>query len=123
MAQQKPRPKGGGRYTESQFFSFIRSGLRSKFHRWPPKWDTLEKAKIKSRAKRYKWKYKCEICKKYYPKKEVQVDHIIPCGSLKSFDELPQFVERLFCEENELRVLCKPCHTKVTKEERDAKNK
>lgn len=116
MASNKTR--GGGRYTESQFWQFVRSGLRSKYNKWGPKWDVLKKARQKSRAKRYKWKYRCAKCKKLYPMKEVSVDHIVPCGSLKTYDDLPGFVERLFCEEENLQVLCSSCHKKKSKEDR-----
>lgn len=48
-------------------------------------------------------------------RKEVQIDHIEPAGSLKGFDDLPGFVERLFCEVDGLQVLCKDgCHNKKT---------
>jgi 5-methylcytosine-specific restriction endonuclease McrA len=51
------------------------------------------------------------------------VDHIRPAGTLKAYSDLPNFVETLFCEEDNLQIMCKPCHlekTKAEKEERDA---
>jgi hypothetical protein len=50
--------------------------------------------------------------------KEVSVDHIIPAGSLRSFSDLPQFVEILFCEADNLQVLCHACHGRKTLNER-----
>jgi len=48
--------------------------------------------------------------------KEIQVDHVEPCGSLKTFEDLPGFVRRLFCEADGLQVLCKAnCHRRKTK--------
>lgn len=119
MAQRKPRPYGNGRYTESQFWGFIRSGLRYKYNKWGPKYDVLKEARQKSRAKRFKWKYRCSSCGRVYPLKSVSVDHIEPCGSLRSFDDLPGFVKRLFCEKGGLQVLCHKCHDKKTKEDRE----
>lgn len=113
------KTRGGGKYTESGFFSFIRSGLRSKYQRWAPRYAVLAAAKRPSKSDnpRLKWEFQCAICKKWHPQKLVEVDHIVPCGSLKAFSDLPGFVERLFCEQEDLRVLCKPCHLKITKGE------
>lgn len=33
------------------------------------------------------------------------------CGSLKSWQDMAVFAERLFCEADKLRVLCEQCHT------------
>ena len=60
--------------------------------------------------KRRKWSYQCSQCKKLFKGTEVQVDHIEPCGSLKSFDDLAGFAERLFVETDGLQVLCSKCH-------------
>lgn len=124
VKQRVPRTRGGGRYTEAGFFGYIRAGLRAKFFRWGPRFDVLAAAKTKARnpAGRLKWEYKCAICEQLHPQKQVEVDHIVPCGSLRSYDDLPGFVERMFVEQDGLRVLCKPCHLKVTKEQRDAKS-
>lgn len=35
---------------------------------------------------------------------------MIPCGSLRSFDEVSGFMERLFCEGDGLAVRCHACH-------------
>lgn len=42
------------------------------------------------------------------------MDHIEPCGSLRSFDDVGGFVSRLFCEVEGLRVLCVGCHNART---------
>lgn len=105
-------------WTEAKFWAFIRSGLRAKWNRWPPKYDVLKAARRTVKGKRHKYEYKCAKCKKWFKGSEVQVDHKIPAGSLKSYQELPGFVERLFVGPDQLDVLCKPCHAKKTKEER-----
>lgn len=109
-----PRTRGGGTMTEAQYWSFIRSGLRAKSSRWPPKFNVLKRAKRTVSGKRHRYEYECAICKDFFKESDVEVDHILPVGSLKSYSDLPQFVERLFCEEEGLRVLCKPCHLEVT---------
>lgn len=64
----------------------------------------------------------CAHCKKHYPQKEVSVDHIEPVGTLKSFDDLPAFVEKLFAGEDKLQVLCDGCHNTKTQQERVERN-
>jgi len=72
--------------------------------------------KNQSDNKRLKWEYMCQACKGWRPAKQVEVDHIVPCGSLKRFDDLVGFTERLFCESDGLRVLCERCHALRKKE-------
>jgi 5-methylcytosine-specific restriction endonuclease McrA len=64
--------------------------------------------------KRVKWEYQCALCGGWFKGKETQVDHIVPCGTLKSFEDLAPFVRRLFCEADGLQVVCKPCHAEKT---------
>lgn len=106
------RTRGGGTLTEAGYWSFIRAGLRAKSQRWPPKFQTLQAARKTVTGKRHRYEYKCAKCKKWYKQKDVEVDHIVPCGTLKAYTDLPVFVERLFCEPDGLQVLCKPCHRK-----------
>ena len=46
------------------------------------------------------------------------VDHIHPAGSLNTAEDLPGFVERLFCEQDNLQVLCTACNDKKTLKEK-----
>lgn len=109
--------------TESAFWSMIRSALRQKSRWWKPIYEAKKKAKraYKGPNKRQKYEYKCSMCKKWWAEKNIEVDHIIPAGSLKSGDDLKGFVERLFCEVDKLRILCKECHKKVTEKQKHAK--
>lgn len=116
MAKKTPPFEPYPEWTEARFFQFLRSALRQAFTKWPPKHKKVEKAKAKSSNKRYKWRYRCESCGKYYPKKEIEVDHKVEAGSLKQFSDLPGFAERLFCGEEGLQILCKTCHNNKSKE-------
>ena len=42
--------------------------------------------------------------------KEIQIDHIVDAGTLTCSNDLPGFVDRLFCEVEGFQTLCKPCH-------------
>ena len=103
-------------WSSAQYWSFLRSGLRSKHQRYPPRYAVLDAAKRPSESdnKRLKWEFQCNECKLWHPQKNVSVDHIIPCGSLKSYEDLPGFVQRLFVGVAGLQVLCKKCHDAKT---------
>ena len=98
--------------TDKEFFVWLRSGLRRLSRRWPPIYQALASAKYPAPPGngRKKWLYKCNMCGELFPSKEVSVDHIIPAGSLLSYDDLPKFVGTLFCDTSNLQVLCKDCH-------------
>jgi len=118
MGRRVEKTRGGGRYTEAGYFGFIRSGLRQKSMRWPPKYDVMNAAKrpYDGPDKRRKFEYLCNGCKQWCAGKEVAVDHIVECGSLKTFEDIPRFAATLFCEEDNLQVLCKECHNIKTQE-------
>lgn len=80
--------------------------------RWGPIQDCKKRARrpyVGPNA-RQKWEYKCSACGAWVMGKDSQVDHIAEAGTLRSFDDLPEFAERLFCELDGLRVLCTKCH-------------
>lgn len=52
----------------------------------------------------------CAMCHRTYGKKDVSVDHINPCGSLKCVDDVGPFVDALFCDIEGLQILCSSCH-------------
>jgi 5-methylcytosine-specific restriction endonuclease McrA len=122
---KKPRvikTRNAGTMTESAFWSFIRSALRQKSRWWKPITQAKQKAKriYNGPNKRQKFEYLCAVCNKYHPEKKINVDHICPAGSLNCAQDLPGFVERLFCEQDNLQVLCETCHDKKTKLEKNA---
>ncbi len=108
-----PRTRAGGEWTEAGFWGFIRSNLRQMSRRWPPLCrQALERVRRKYTGpdKRRKWVYRCEQCNQFFNGSDVQVDHVTPCGSLRSIADVGPFVERLLCEADGLRVLCIDCH-------------
>lgn len=119
------RKRAGGTWSESRYFSFIRSALRRASSKYPVKWQVLNDAKRPyiGNDKRSKWEYECNSCKGWFKTKDVQVDHIVPAGSLKTYKDLAGFTERLFCEADNLQVLCTTCHDiKTQQEKQDAKS-
>ena len=111
----------GGQWTAGRFNSFVTSILRSGSRRWPPKYLVLNEAKtekkVNAKTGRIAQRYLCNLCQQDFPQKEVQVDHANPIGTGKTWDE---FIDGLFCEADNLQVLCKTCHSTKTSSERAA---
>ena len=107
-----PRTRAGGEWTEASFMGWIRSGLRRLSLRWPPRKQTELAARRRYTGPnaRRTWEYLCAECGCWCAGKDIQVDHIEEIGTLKTFQDLPKFCERLFCEKEGLRVLCAECH-------------
>jgi 5-methylcytosine-specific restriction endonuclease McrA len=81
----------------------------------------LKKAKrpYTGKGKQQKWEFCCSECKGWFKQKDVSIDHIIPAGSLNSFEDLAGFASRLFVGQEGLQLLCSECHNKKTQEERN----
>ena len=111
-----------GEWTLARFNSFITSILRSGSRRWGPKYTTLAAAKrgkqINKATGRIAEHYQCAGCSELFPASQVQVDHIRPMGQGRTWDE---FINELYCEADNLQVLCKPCHKIKTTKERKTK--
>lgn len=111
-----PRTRAGGTWTEAGFWGFLRSGFRQMSTRWPPLSDVVKANRrlYTGPNRRQKWEVQCAHCEGWFKASEIHVDHIEPCGTLKSFDDVQGFIERLFCEADGLRVLCEACHQTQT---------
>lgn len=91
----------------------IRNALR-KLWQWSP-----ERHAAKRSARAFPGVYVCAECRCMRRDKEVDIDHVDPVGPTPgsrlgketSWDE---FMTRLFCPAEGLRVVCKSCHQKKT---------
>ena len=117
-----PRTRNGGTWTQAMLMSRIRSALRRIWMYYKPRVAAKKLAERTVKGKRHKYEYKCEKCKKWWKSKEVEVNHRIPAGSLRNFQDRPGFCERLFCEEPEgYAVMCKRSHKLETAKQREEK--
>ena len=105
-------------WTEGRKKSFIVSTLRAGNRRWPPKYNTLNAAKTEKRINvstgRLAQHYKCAECLEEFPAKVVQVNHKEPVVPLTGFTTWDDYINRMFCDDSKLEVLCIPCHKKLT---------
>ena len=129
MPKRTPPFENYPTWSTARFWGFIRSALRQAFNRYPVKYAVIKDAAVDTetgevyktgrRAGQEKTvkMYECSQCKQLWRQKDVQIDHIVPAGSLKSFDDLGPFAERLFCGAEGLQIMCKDCHATKTKGE------
>jgi len=126
LADNKKR--NGGEWTDARFRSFVTSALRAASRRWPPKFKALKEAfvgrKTNKKTGKLAMHYKCAKCKKHFVATNVQVDHVLPVVDPKvGFVGWDSFIDRIFCEIENLQVLCKPCHKVKTEEEKAERKK
>jgi hypothetical protein len=112
-----PRTRANGEWTEAAFWGFVRSNIRAMSRKWPPlarhALNAVRRPYVGDN-KRQKWEFQCVECEGWYKRTEVEVDHIVPCGSIRSFQEAAVFMERMLVEVDGLCVRCKTCHDKKT---------
>lgn len=118
-----PKIRCGGRWTEARFNSFIKGALRGATRKWAPIQDCLKNARTR------RGYYLCAECKQEVTatikvgnkrKKNAIVDHIVPIvDPAVGFTNWHDCVERMFCEEDNLQVMCLDCHLVKCQEEKD----
>jgi len=112
--------RNGGQWTEARFNSFIKSLLRGGTRRWGPKNEVLRNSRV------LKGVYLCNGCKEQVPVtvkegskrvRNVFVDHVEPIvDPALGFTTWDDYIDRMFCEQSGLQVLCKACHDAKTGE-------
>lgn len=99
----------------------LKKFLVSQLRRISWKWSAYAEAKKRQRVSY--GHYLCQGCGNIYRAKETQLDHINPVVPISGWDGLEPYVERLFCEPDQLQVLCLGCHSKKTLEENQRRRK
>lgn len=111
-------------WTLARWKAYIVGVLRSGTQRYPPKYETLNAAKtvkkVNAKTGRIAQHYKCAECLTDFPLKEVQVDHIKPIVGPEGFTTWDDYIPALYCQKDNLQVLCKEDHARKTKREREA---
>jgi hypothetical protein len=122
-ARLKERPKNTGRWTLARFRSFIKSLLRAGTMRWGPKYDAIKLAFVRRAVNPRTGKlcklHRCAMCKELFPQNAIKIDHIQPVVDPKvGFVSWDEYIERMFCEVENLQALCDPCHDNKTKSDK-----
>lgn len=115
---KQPWGKGTPWSSQTAFMTYLRGCLRKAWSTNPIKLTVLKNSRKQIANpnprgnKPTVWGCTCSLCNKDYVMKDIQVDHIIPAGSLKEISDIQGFVERLLCvTEEDLRVVCKSCNS------------
>lgn len=107
--------------TNAERNSRIRSALRKLWLTWPTRTAKLKQGRKVVTGQRHRFEQQCEECREWFPQKDVDVDHIVPAGSV---DDLNGFTDRLLVDHlSDLQILCKPCHKVKTQAENAARRK
>lgn len=107
--------------TEAAYFSRLSNALRKTFRWWVPIKLALKAASRPSQSlnKRLKVEYQCAKCKQWFRRDDVEVDHVVPCGTLRRYEDIPEMIRLLTPEDpGAFQVLCKPHHQEKTNTER-----
>ena len=121
---RKPKPP----YNEK---THIRASLRMAWRRHPNlqvvlKRDRIERPYVKkdgSISSRPRVFYKCVLCEQEFKQTEIQIDHDPPVGPTPGSKLAPpdltwdEFIGRMFCKPENLKIVCKPCHARKSKED------
>ena len=120
------KPRAGGQWTEARYRGFIRSALRQAWTRWQPNHQTKKDARVGY------GQYMCagfetephvvgaSVVIDGKRKNNIFTDHIEPVGGDGDWNKV---IENLFCETDNLQLLCKECHDAKSKHERaEARN-
>lgn len=118
----------GGKWTPARFHSFIKSALRAASNKWPPKYEVKKEARVERGV------YRCagygrpahnvpaSLPPKEGNKRRINnavVDHKLPVIDPETgFTTWDDVIARMFCEKENLQVLCAECHAKKTADER-----
>lgn len=104
--------------------NLLKGAMRRLFGRSDLRRNVIEKSIIKGykdpKRKAVKFWTKCSACGSMEAKSNVQVDHEVPLIPLdRSLEDMTwdEVVGRLWCDESNLKILCKPCHKIKTKAE------
>ena len=108
------KPYNAGTFSQAAFWNFIRQSLRRRTLVWKPIQNVRKAARRPyiGTNKRRSVAYECFDCKKLFASTEVNVHHILGAGKLTCGADIQGFIERLFCEEKDLVLLCESCHSK-----------
>lgn len=126
MSRGRPRGellRNGGRWTEAQFRNFVKNNLRSATRKWAPVNECRKAAHVARGL------YKCAGCGEEVPPtvfddekrkriKNIAIDHIEPViDPEEGFTTWDEVVDGLFCEPENLQLLCRKCHLEKCAEE------
>lgn len=114
-----------GQWTKARFDNFIKGVLRNASLRWPPRINVKKAARVD------RGQYLCAgynrdshvvpvtlVGPNYKRIDNALVDHVVPVIPDGGFINWDSVIERMFCNSDNLQVLCHECHKLKTADER-----
>ena len=122
-----PKTRCSGQWTEAKFHAFIKNNLRRATIKWAPIQETLKEARVSRGI------YLCASCGEEMTAsiknddgkrlKNAIVDHIQPIiDPAVGFTTWDECIDRMFCEKDNLQVVCRACHDIKSNEEKARAN-
>jgi 5-methylcytosine-specific restriction endonuclease McrA len=85
--------------------AWIENALRRASYKYPPRYTAETLARVE------RGKYRCNICKEVFRKKDTETDHIVPVvDPEKGKTDWNDYVERMFPDIEGFQKLCRDCH-------------
>jgi 5-methylcytosine-specific restriction endonuclease McrA len=124
MKSKKTVSKAQKKKKEFTLQPAILGALRRLFRRWPAyiaiKNENKKEYFVKSKTGKPMRRvgYVCNYCGTLANNKDCAVDHVLPCVCPnEGFVNYELYIKRLFCDKDNLQILCKSCHDLKSKEE------
>ena len=125
-----PKPHNSGQWTVARMNQFVKSALRTASMKWPPR-NQVAKAAWVSRGVYLCAGYTCdvgeadchEVRRTIGGVNNIYVDHIDPVMPATGFTTWDDAIRRMFPEAEGFQLLCKECHSRKTKDERDVRTR
>ena len=118
---EKKLEVGGGRLSDKQMCSILRSSVRKTWMMSPVRLLKLELARIPDMdpSTRTKWQCECENCNNLFKMNEVETDHKKGEHQLLTLADIEKFARSILdVTLDDLQIFCKPCHEIKTYAER-----
>ena len=118
------RTRNANTMTEAAYWGKVRSALRKAFAYWKPAQKAVKLAECGTQTNpktgRQKKVYKCAACGIAGFREVMQIDHVDPCGPLRSQGDVVMFLDRLTCEDSsKFQLLHKTCHQAITNQRKE----
>lgn len=84
--------------------NFVINGLRKLSYRWPGRYNCNNLNKLGYNE------YFCNLCGVVAGRKNFNLDHIIPVVDKNGFSGFDDYIEKMFCTEDNFQRVCKVCH-------------
>ena len=127
----------GGKKRPSSLKEWLTWQLRRLSYRWPPrsaafaaarctlkdflKRPGIDPRKVSARIRKF---FRCGLCGKVFPRREVSADHVDPVVDPKrGWQSWDEYLKRLFCEEDGFQIICNECHDDKTARERKVRQR